>query len=727
MACAAGAFGLTLDPTRKIARQVGWLNKNAGLLEKISYSDVVEHLSMLDITEAMSILKQLEQQAAQIPNPTEFIVSSAQQAGSSGHYISGPTPKYVPLPRGPGGIDVTGKIARQVSWLNRNCQLAEPLSFEDVKGPLSALDITSAMAILKEVEERATEIPSTNAYVLAAAARQGAVFDGTGAPGGMEVGGPIPAAGLGVQLDPTGKIGRQVAWLNKNVPMVAQISFSDVVEPLSKIDVTIAMAILKEVEQGGGAIPDPTGHVLMSAERAAQEHGTVPLQPVGSPMAGGLVVPLDPTGKIARQVKWLNANIPLQDQLRFNEVVQPLSMLDIKDAMGILKDLEENCAGVKNPTGYVAAAADRAVRTVAAAVGGAPGGVVGMGGRGVAPPGLGPAVGSRLDPTGKISRQVRWLNQNVQLAEPLSFEEVVQPLSMLEITAAMAILKDVEKEGAKIRKPNAYVITAAHKNGAGRVPPMAAAPPPVGYHPPPPVIVGGGYGQAPAGYGAGAADFGMGGGGAGGLDPTGKIGRQITWLNRNAPLAEPISYEELVMPLSMLDIHSAMKILKDVEEQADNIRSPTKFALNAANKALGAAGAGGGYTPVAMGAPRPPSLQLVPPMMAHGPLGPGLGAAAGVGTKRTWTQSAMSPADDEISKQISKMVGRLNNSVPLQEKVSYSDVKEHLERLPMESAIKILKDVESAPHTIKSPTNYVLAAAKRALSGESIPSKRARM
>eukprot|EP00429_Kryptoperidinium_foliaceum_P066534 CAMPEP_0176055174 /NCGR_PEP_ID=MMETSP0120_2-20121206/27461_1 /TAXON_ID=160619 /ORGANISM="Kryptoperidinium foliaceum, Strain CCMP 1326" /LENGTH=479 /DNA_ID=CAMNT_0017388655 /DNA_START=72 /DNA_END=1508 /DNA_ORIENTATION=- len=463
MSFGAGGFGVSLDPTKKIAKQVGWLNRKADLLEKISYSDVVHQLSMLDITEAMRILKDLEEGASQIPNPTAYVIAAAQQSGANGHYVSGPAPKYVPTSRGGGGagVDIISKISRQVNWLNRNCQLAEPLSFEDVKGPLAALDVTSAMAILKEVEERAGELQNPNTYVIGAAARQGAIYD-PNAPPEVRV---VDASGMGVQLDPSGKIGRQVAWLNKNVPMTAPINFSDVVEALSKIDVTLAMSILKEIEQGASNIADPTAHVIASAEQAALEHGTVPLTPVASP--DGLIVPLDPTGKIARQVRWLNSNVQLQEQLRFNEVVQPLSMLDIKDAMAILKDVEERCMTVSSPTMYVAEAAEKAVRTVAtAAASGAIPAPGGGRGRASAMASMSPMSMGGLDPTGKIQRQVRWLNQKIELAEPLVFEEVVQPLSGLDISAAMSILKDVEKDGLKIRKPNAYVITACQRAAA---------------------------------------------------------------------------------------------------------------------------------------------------------------------------------------------------------------------------------------------------------------------
>lgn len=570
-------------------------------------------------------------------------------------------------------MDPTKKIARQVGWLNKNASLKAKLSYSDIVEPLSRLDITSAMRILKDLEEMGSQIDNPTGYVGSAAARAGA----SGGPAvGMQVVPGVPALSTGVGSappvqDPTGKIGRQIGWLNRNAALVEKLSFSDLVGPLSWLDVTSAMAILKEVEEKAALIPEPTGYVLAAAARQGVPMNAAAMPP---PTVGTVQVQMamDPTGKIGRQVGWLNKNVPMREPISFADVVEPLSMLDVPTAMAILKDVEVNAATVGNPTGYVSAAAAQALAV-----------------NGVSPAAMahgGAATPATLDPTGKIARQVAWLNKNAGLAEPLSFNDVVQPLSIIDIKDAMSILKDLEEQAVNVRNPTGYVLQAA-----ARVQPVARpAVPPMGYPSAP-------MAAAPA---------------QGPWDPTGKIKRQVTWLNNNAQLAEPINFEIVVGPLSALDVTAAMKILKDVEEGAAGIKNPTGYVTAAAARVPPAPGGyGGGYGSGCGGGYASYVPASLPPAS---------------GQKRSWTQEAAAPAEDEGSRQISKQIGWINSHVALLEKLSYSDTKPHLEMVGVEAALKILKDVESSAATIKSPTSYVIAAAKRAASGEGIPAKRMR-
>lgn len=262
------------------------------------------------------------------------------------------------------------------------------------------------------------------------------------------------------------------------------------------------------------------------------------------------------------------------------------------------------------------------------------------------------------------------MNKNANLREPLVFDEIVEPLSSLDITFAMQILKEVENEGSQMDDPTDFVLAECDANGAG------------------PVVD---------------------------LDPTGKISRQVGWLNKNANLAENLIFDEVVEPLSRIDVVTAMKILKEVEEHGASMQSPTDHVIEAAEEAIANGSTpetprqvfgqgGGGF------APPPASSQPLPPR-----------------SKREWQEEEAHPrGDSEDSKKISHAVGRLNKTVNLAEKLSYSDVKPHLEACGAEAASTILKDLEKAADRISNPTSYVIAAAKRKASGENIPSKRPR-
>mmetsp|Transcript_23209 Transcript_23209/g.65584 ORF Transcript_23209/g.65584 Transcript_23209/m.65584 type:complete len:503 (-) Transcript_23209:111-1619(-) len=484
-------------------------------------------------------------------------------------------------------------------------------------------------------------------------------------------------------LDPTGKIARQVSWLNKNIALSEPISFTDVVDSLSCLSITEAMALLKEVEQKAAAIErqsSATHYIISAAETRLPLggaptsggflHMSVPTGGSGATHVPQVSVYVDPTGKIGRQVGWLNKNITLTELISYSDVVEPLSLIDVTMAMAILKELEQKGGEIHNPTQWICSAAANAVQR-----GGLSGVMMSEGSSSL------PTVSASLDSTGKISRQVGWLNKHVDLAAPISFSDVVQQLSALDITVAMQILKDVEAQAANLRDPTGFVITAAEKAPRG------------------PPVVGGAM---------------LGGRASAHVDPTGKIKRQVQWLNKNLQLAEPLSFESVAEALSAIEIVSAMRILKDVEEQASGIHNPNSYIAAAADRL-----------------PRAPPPGLGPPVMPWGggaPIGGRpLGAAAAPRTlvgKRTWSQAAATPADDGFGKQISREVGRINAHAPFTEKLSYSDIKPHLETLGLEAAMKILKDVEGSARTVKSPTSYVIAAAKRASSGEGIPAKR---
>lgn len=175
-----------------------------------------------------------------------------------------------------------------------------------------------------------------------------------------------------------------------------------------------------------------------------------------------------------------------------------------------------------------------------------------------------------VDSTGKISKQVGWLNQQVVQAreKKISFSDVVGPLSMIDVTAAMKILKDVGDNIATVNNPTSYIVAAASRRGFG-------------------------------GFGGGKWSWDM----AQGYnsDASRKISKHVGWLNHNGGLLEPLSYHDVRELLEMCDQRTAMKILKDLQDNAPKVKNPTAYVGAAAQRVLGGGGGGGGG-----GAPRKP-------------------------------------------------------------------------------------------------------------------------
>merc|ERR1711870_69061 len=126
-----GEVVTTGDSDKKISKQIGWMNNNLELADKISYNDVAEALAIIDLTSAMKILKDLEMKAHEVEKPTAYILSAARRRAPDAYGDSSKRPRNAD--RGPGlrlpanlDEDTESKtISRQVGQINAQCGLAQ--------------------------------------------------------------------------------------------------------------------------------------------------------------------------------------------------------------------------------------------------------------------------------------------------------------------------------------------------------------------------------------------------------------------------------------------------------------------------------------------------------------------------------------------------------------------------------------------------------------------------
>merc|ERR1719506_1755236 len=81
---AAGGWGAPMmmggGDSRKISKTIGWMNKNCEeLVDKIKFDEVSGPLMMAGEREACKLLKELEEKAADIKNPTAWLKSAAMR------------------------------------------------------------------------------------------------------------------------------------------------------------------------------------------------------------------------------------------------------------------------------------------------------------------------------------------------------------------------------------------------------------------------------------------------------------------------------------------------------------------------------------------------------------------------------------------------------------------------------------------------------------------------
>lgn len=98
----------------------------------------------------------------------------------------------------------------------------------------------------------------------------------------------------------------------------------------------------------------------MRAPRAKGEGR--PPEPIGSFGKPSRAAPQQNSdSRIRRQVQWLNRNAELQSDLDEERVVPQLTRVSEREAMDILKRLEDSASTVRDPTAYVISAYRRAV------------------------------------------------------------------------------------------------------------------------------------------------------------------------------------------------------------------------------------------------------------------------------------------------------------------------------------------------------------------------------
>eukprot|EP00746_Dinoflagellata_sp_MGD_P149367 gnl/MRDRNA2_/MRDRNA2_81405_c0_seq1.p1 gnl/MRDRNA2_/MRDRNA2_81405_c0~~gnl/MRDRNA2_/MRDRNA2_81405_c0_seq1.p1 ORF type:complete len:535 (+),score=109.53 gnl/MRDRNA2_/MRDRNA2_81405_c0_seq1:108-1712(+) len=527
-------------------------------------------------------------------------------------------------------------------------------------------------------------------------------------------------------------LNKYIGKLNFSGILATPLSQTDVIQPLSQLDESAALKILHDLESRAGSIRDPTKYVLKAISNAGTGGGAqYRSSPSGSWGADSWGY-VDDGKTVSKQVGWLNHNVSLAEPLSFNDVIGPLSTVGTMDAMKILKDLETNAASIKNPTGYVM----KAVNNVT----GRP-----VGG-GAMPRNVSLPPTFKLDPTGKIGRTIGWINHNAGLQQPVSYSEVVGALSGCDIADAMKILKDLGEKGKDIQNPTSYVMAAASR----------------------------------------ASSWGGGNGGGGWVDETKKISRKIYELNQSGALQKMLSHSDTIDLLSAIHPSQATKILGDLEKKAQSIKEPTAYVYKAAQNAGGTmsgpavvtmpnvkgGGTGGtdakeisrqigklnhagslqgaiSHTDVIGPLSTLPGLTALKILgdlekrsnEVQNPTGYILKAAGNAGAQIPETLSTEAPAKrahsalqgggpdlapGDYGKMISKAVGRLNHYAGLAQPITYSEVKSHLESLDIDSAQKVLEDLEKQSYKVKDPTNYIVRAAKRIAAGEDMPIKKQR-
>lgn len=418
-----------MDEYDKVARRAHWLSKNIFSDREID-QDAIAAMAGMGFARAMELFKEIEEKAAEIRNPSQFLKSAARREG-----LQPPT-------NGNGfqqqrGAPATGRLMKRVAWLNDKVFVENPIDDQAIEA-LASVDLGRAFDLLKEVEAKAAEINHPGKYLKAAVNRSG-----NATPSGN---------GNGMFRD-TDKISKRVHWMNTN--LFRNPIDEEALGALFGLGAPRAMELLKEMESKVERMYNPSKFIKVAAirEGLAPPGGMIEATPQRNPGRANFA-------KVQKRAQWLNDNIFTVTPIDEN-AIESAASADLGKAMALFKELEEKADEIKNPSAFL----QKALRRDAASFPAGQRNAAPVAAHGV----------QRNDDWVRIHKRATWLSTNVFLNNPIDDDAIVA-LAGVGITRAMELFKEVEAKGSELRNPSGYLVKAARGgnggnggNGGGRV------------------------------------------------------------------------------------------------------------------------------------------------------------------------------------------------------------------------------------------------------------------
>jgi len=506
-----------------VLKRLAWLNRSGVLTKPLQYSQVKAVLEGAGEERALQILKDLEEEAASVPDPVEYVKTAAEAPPAAGGTKRKATDEAEP----------EGIVAKRVRLLNGSGQLSQPIAYGRVREALDSLGVAQAMTILKGLEDVAGDVADPTGYIRTAVrgagglvaeeepeaegeaeeAAEGMAVDGEGeappAPtrGGWAKSEPTDGRALwakGEELTDTEKIERRVRWLNRNGGLTQELDLEEVMPALDCIGLRHSMRVLRRLEEAAGEATDPTDFVKDQVARSGWIWG--------KPDA------IDDDEKVAKRVAWLNLFGGLMQPIDYAQVADPLDGLKVAHAMVLLRELEVQAHKVEDPTEHIK-------RTVGLA-------------------GEDEVHVPVVDEDSSVGQHVAQLNQAGSLAKPIDFTAVGEDLARLGDEGAMQLLQEVEEKGRSVKDPTGYIRFKLKAKLAAMGTSL----------------------EEPA-------------------DEETRILKRVEWLNDYGGLLQDIDYNQVAAALQAAGVEHAMTVLKELEDKRSGVQDPNAFILAAVGSA----------------------------------------------------------------------------------------------------------------------------------------------
>lgn len=238
------ASGYSGQVDDRLHRRCTWLNTNVfwpGAIDE----DAIASLSTIDYRRAMEMLNDIEQRGPdRLEHPSSYLTASVRHenedpwAKDDYHWSAEASRKYT-----------SDLVHRRCTWLNANVFWAGAIS-EAAIASLSELEVWRALEILKDLEEKSSEVQNPSNWIQATSENQW--------PEGSYV---------------EHRVHRRCIWLNSNIFWQDAID-EEAIRAISSLDYAKAMNLCSDLEaKGPEKVSDPSRY-LKTAVRREWSHGT---------------------------------------------------------------------------------------------------------------------------------------------------------------------------------------------------------------------------------------------------------------------------------------------------------------------------------------------------------------------------------------------------------------------------------------------------------------------
>lgn len=492
-----------------LRQEVDYLNTTGGFNYALTFEKVEEAATNLSPDQIRKIFQELESKKDSVKSPLNWVTSALRKesggGGGNGAHGSGPR---TPRPAMSGeAAQADQKLRKRIGWLNgEHGGFNGAINYDKMLEAGGGLPFSELMRVLKELEEKKDQVREPNSWVCAALRKCGGGGGGNAAPPPAPAtywappAQPAPPAygmppaynaqpawtGGGLTQDVVDKISKRVTWLNNAAGFAGALNRDKVLEVAGTLEVRETMRVLKDLEEKGSQVRDPTAYVTAALRKASQggprpgngAASPAPMQQWNPSPPPAQHPPVNKSGwapdvqtedaKLRKRIGWLNSQGGFEGALNYQKILESAGGLQFSEVFEKLKWVEENKAQVRDPTAWVANALRKAAggkRTHAEAFSAPPPPAY----SGAPPAYTGAPVGGGMDSAteSRLQKKLRWLNDASRFAGALDIEAVKEAAAGLNSDDHFKVLKELEEKKAQVKNPTAYVTSAYRKAGGG--------------------------------------------------------------------------------------------------------------------------------------------------------------------------------------------------------------------------------------------------------------------